>query len=121
MAAKKTAAASAAPTVLKLKLTSRRAPYTRGGVKFTSNRQPVILGEDEITTDQIVKIVADQAISIALVDPASGLSVPLPADLFDAEGRADQNRLADLAEGLLKAVAEAGEPAPEAPKEGDDA
>lgn len=121
MATKKAAFTRAAYPTLKLKLTSSRAPYTRGGVSFASNRTPVVLGHDEITSAQLVKIIADPAIALALTDPETGLSAPLPADLFDETGKPDEARLAEIAEALLADVAKAPKPTPEPPKEGDDA
>lgn len=121
MAAKKPSVSASPIAALKLKLTSSRAPYTRGGVSFASNRTPVILGHDEITSAQLAKIIADPAIALALTDPETGLSAPLPADLFDEAGRPDEARLADIAEALLADVAKAAKLTPETPKEGDQA
>lgn len=53
-------------------LKSRRAPYTRGGVRFGSNREEVIVPGDQITDAQLDKLAADPAISIALVNRETG-------------------------------------------------
>ncbi|QQQ17752.1 hypothetical protein JIP62_10450 [Brevundimonas vitis] len=53
-------------------LKSRRAPYTRGGVRFGSNRDEVVVPGDQITDAQLDKLAADPAISIALVNRETG-------------------------------------------------
>jgi hypothetical protein len=55
-----------------VELKSSRAPYTRGGIRFASNRTPVTVPGDEITDDQLEALAGDAAISIALVNRETG-------------------------------------------------
>lgn len=83
--------------------TSNRAPYTRGGIHFASRRTPVVL---PITTtpDQTRRLVADTAITLALVHVPSGKTVELPRDLFGADGEPDFDRMLALTDDLARLV-----------------
>lgn len=63
---------TAARDHLEIRLTSSRAPYTRAGIRFASNRTPVVLSGAEVSDDQLVRLSEDTAISIEIVDPATG-------------------------------------------------
>ena len=69
---------------LKLRLRSSRAPYTRAGIDFASTREPVLIGFDEVTDEQVRRLVGDVAISFGVTDPVTGVSADLPRDLITA-------------------------------------
>lgn len=50
-----------------VRLKSRRAPYTRGGVSFASNREAVERPADALTDDQLRRLADDAAILIEVV------------------------------------------------------
>lgn len=62
---------------IEVRLKSSRAPYTRGGIKFGSNRDLVVLSGDQITDAQLLRLSEDPAISIEVVNPATGEAVQL--------------------------------------------
>lgn len=84
----------------RLRLTSGRAPYTRGRIRFTSKREPVIL--DEIGLDQFRALIADPAITLHVENVATGKLVLVPSDALDltrdSEGFAAFARALDEAE-----------------------
>lgn len=55
-----------------VELKSSRAPYTRGGIRFASNRTAVTVPGDEISDDQLEALAGDTAISISLVNRETG-------------------------------------------------
>lgn len=57
---------SAGRDLIEVRLKSRRAPYTRGGVRFASTTDPVVLKGDQVTDAQLEKLAADIAVSIQL-------------------------------------------------------
>lgn len=62
---------------IEVRLKSSRAPYTRGGIKFGSNRDLVVLSGDQITDAQLLRLSEDPAISIEVVNPSTGEAVQL--------------------------------------------
>lgn len=60
---------------IEVHLKSRRAPYTRGGVRFTSNRETIVLTPDDLTDAQLEKLAEDTAITIQIF--ADGVLVDL--------------------------------------------
>lgn len=98
-------AVSAARDQIEVRLKSRRAPYTRGGVRFTSTRDAVVLKGDQVTDAQLEKLAADSAVSIQLFD-ADGAPVGLMLESGTVIGDADAMEAA-LAEAAAQAAAEA--------------
>lgn len=82
---------------------SNRAPYTRGGIRFASRREPVIL-PTSTDQDQLRRLVADPAITLSLVHVASGRTVELPRDLFGPDGEPDFARLIILSDELARQI-----------------
>lgn len=82
---------------------SNRAPYTRGGIRFASRREPVIL-PTSTEPDQVRRLVADPAITLSLVHVASGKSVELPRDLFGPDGEPDFARLVIASDELARQI-----------------
>lgn len=104
-------AASASADPVQVRLTSSRAPYTRGGVRFASNRVPVSLGRDQITEDQLLKIDADAAITIELVLVETGRAVTVPHGTLTAAHGGDEAALkvfAELQDALAAPASEEG-------------
>lgn len=93
-----------APEVI-VQAKSNRAPYQRGGVHFADTRNPVVLPQDT-TPDQTHRLLADPAITLALVHVASGKSVTVPRDVFDAEGVPDLKTFEAVKDELLALIAE---------------
>lgn len=81
---------------LKLRLKSSRAPYRRGGVRFASNREPVLVGRGEVTEAQLASIAADTAIVIELVNTETGAAVAIPRELIGYRSEDAQRELAEL-------------------------
>jgi len=55
-----------------IRLRSRRAPYVRAGIRFSSIRVAVEISEDQLTADQLDKLNRDPAISIEIADAPAG-------------------------------------------------
>jgi len=91
----------------KVRLTSRRAPYTRGGVKFVSNRQPVLVGREDVTEAQLKALAADAAITIELVNTETGAATVMPSHLIGSSDPEDQRQLAELMVAVASGKAEA--------------
>lgn len=88
-------------------LRSSRAPYTRGGIGFASNREDVVVPGDQITDAQLEKLADDAAISISLVNRETGERQEFAKLTADQQAQADQT-----------APAPAPAAAPAAPKRG---
>lgn len=89
---------------LAIQALSTRAPYTRGGIHFASTRTAIVL-PDTTTADQTRRLIADTAITLSLVHLASGKSVVVPRDAFDADGQPDLEKLNAVEEALAALVA----------------
>lgn len=101
---------------LMIGLMSSRAPYTRAGIDFASNREPVLVEQGSLDAERILRLVDDVAISFRLVDPVTGVFADVPRDLIgttdqepEAVGRFDAivAELLDRAEATEKAQAKA--------------
>lgn len=109
------AEASAPAEPVQLRLTSARAPYTRGGLRFSSNRTPITVGlRDGLTEAQLLKLDEDTAITIEIVLTETGQAVTVPHGTFNAAERGDETAQAALAELQAQLTAPAD-------KKGDDA
>lgn len=86
---------------------SSRAPYRRAGVHFAATRTAVVLPFGT-TPDQTRRLLADPAITLTLVHVASGRSVTVPRDVFDAEGEPDTEKFRAVEDELKAQVAEGG-------------
>lgn len=103
---------TAARDHLEIRLKSSRAPYTRAGIRFASNREPVVLNGAEVSDEQLVKLSEDTAISIEIVDPATGARIDMAKSPEDAsEGAAPSDGA------VVRTVAAADAAAPAAPTE----
>lgn len=69
-------------TRLLIGLMSSRAPYTRAGIDFASNREPVLVEQGSLDATRILRLVDDVAISFRLVDPVTGVFADVPRDLI---------------------------------------
>ncbi|WP_088582541.1 hypothetical protein [Brevundimonas vesicularis] len=69
-------------TRLMIGLMSSRAPYTRAGIDFASNREPVLVEQGSLDATRILRLVDDVAISFRLVDPVTGVFADVPRDLI---------------------------------------
>lgn len=69
-------------TRLVIGLMSSRAPYTRAGIDFASNREPVLVEQGSLDATRILRLVDDVAISFRLVDPVTGVFADVPRDLI---------------------------------------
>lgn len=97
---------SAARDLIEVRLKSRRAPYTRGGVRFASTRDAVVLKGDQLTDAQLEKLAADIAVSIQLFD-ADGAPVGLMLESGTVIGDADAMEAALAEAATAKAEADA--------------
>lgn len=97
---------------IEVRLKSRRAPYTRGGVRFTSTRDTVVLKGDQVTDAQLEKLAADNAVRVQLF-AADGAPVGLMLESGtiigdpDALDAALAEAAAEKAEASARAEAEA--------------
>lgn len=66
-----------------LRLTSSRAPYTRGRIRFSSKREPVIL--PDIGIEQFRALIADPAITVEVENIKTGKRVVIPCDAATPE------------------------------------
>lgn len=69
-------------TRLMIGLMSSRAPYTRAGIDFASNREAVLVEQGSLDATRILRLVDDVAISFRLVDPVTGVFADVPRDLI---------------------------------------
>lgn len=69
-------------TRLMIGLMSSRAPYTRAGIGFASNREAVLVEQGSLDATRILRLVDDVAISFRLVDPVTGVFADVPRDLI---------------------------------------
>ena len=67
---------------LMIGLVSSRAPYTRAGIDFASNREPVLVEQGSLDATRILRLVDDVAISFRLVDPVTGVFADVPRELI---------------------------------------
>lgn len=97
---------TAARDLIEVRLKSRRAPYMRGGVRFASPRDAVVLKGDQLSDAQLEKLAADIAISIKLFD-AAGAPVGLMLESGTVIGDADAMEAALAEAAAAKAEADA--------------
>lgn len=87
-----------------LRIFSRRAPYTRGGVRFATTRDPVEFKGDAMPSrDQLGRLLADRQIRIEIHDPKSG-------QFIVAEQDADLDVLTQPTEAVPPPTTTAGRP-----------
>lgn len=88
------------------RLKSSRAPYTRAGIRFSSNREPVVINGADITDDQLRRLLADSAaITVQVVDAKS--KEPSFHVMDDGSAFGDQAAMAAEAEAIAAAAAAA--------------
>lgn len=96
----------AARSTRNFRLRSSRAPYTRAGIKFSSNREPVVINGADITDDQLRRLLADPAaITIQVVDAKSG--EPSFHVMDDGSAFGDQAAMDAEAEAIAESAAAA--------------
>lgn len=96
----------AARSTRNFRLRSSRAPYTRAGIRFGSNREPVVVNGADITDDQLRRLLADPAaITIQVVDAKSG--EPSFHVMDDGSAFGDQAAMDAEAEAIADAAAAA--------------
>lgn len=69
-------------TRLMIGLMSSRAPYTRAGIDFASNREAVLVEQGSLDAPRILRLVDDVAINFRLVDPVTGVFADVPRELI---------------------------------------
>ncbi|WEK38677.1 MAG: hypothetical protein P0Y50_08935 [Candidatus Brevundimonas colombiensis] len=69
-------------TRLMIGLMSSRAPYTRAGIDFASNREAVLVEQGSLDATRILRLVDDVAINFRLVDPVTDVFADVPRDLI---------------------------------------
>lgn len=84
-----------------LVLTSSRAPYRRGGVRFISTREPVTIGENGAEGVNLIALSADPAITVEIECVATNRRAVVPAGLVGSADPEDQVRLAELLADLV--------------------
>ena len=88
------------------RLRSSRAPYTRAGIKFSSNREPVVINGADITDDQLRRLLTDSAaITVQVVDAKS--KEPSFHVMDDGSAFGDEAAMEAEAEAIAEAAAAA--------------
>lgn len=67
---------------LMIGLMSSRAPYTRAGIDFASNREAVLVEQGSLDAMRILRLVDDVAINFRLVNPVTGVFADVPRGLI---------------------------------------
>lgn len=91
---------------VEFRLKSSRAPYTRGGIRFASTREAVVVPGAALSDDQLERLKADQAVTIEVVDAETGKPVDLDKTL-EAEALAAEKAKADAKAAADKARSDA--------------